>query len=125
MYKGHSVLDEELSRQEKYASLAKETNTDYHAGGYNSGSGSDMYNSNKAGDDKKKEKEAAGLDKSVDDHIKKYTKKDEASAEDIKKKAASEIAEGIKVAEKQKEFKSIEDAINKAVKETKEIIIVK
>jgi len=124
---GHSLWDEEQDNQDKYASLSKETGTDYNADKYNSG-GNDLYSSNKSGDDKKKdEKEAVGIEKSVVDQTKKYEKRD-ASDDDIKKKAAVELSQESKplnLAEKKKEFKSIEDAINKAVKETKEVIFIK
>jgi len=128
MYKSHSIWDEEQERQDDYVAGSDEDDRVYKSqADYNSGSGD--YNSGTAEDEGKKE-EATGIEKDVNDEVKKYDKKEEASDEDVKKKAASEVRGG-KVSEsddskkkKKKDHKSIEDAINKAMKEEKELIYV-
>lgn len=129
MYKGASIWDEE---GEKYEKIKEETKVDidYHdQGDYNSGGGkSDLYNSDKGKEDDKKEKEVTGIEKEVSKGEKKYESKG-ATDEEIKKKAASEVQKeggsgddsGKK---KKKAHKSIEDAINKAMKEEKKVIYV-
>jgi len=121
MYKG-TLWDQE---QERYDSLITEGNNPVYEGenAYSSSGKADMYNSEKG--EEKKEEEHTGLEKDVVDQDKKYEKK-EVSEEDIKKKAASEIHEGGQEirADKKKDHKSIEDAINKAMKEEKEVIFV-
>ncbi len=131
MYKSNSIWDEEEKRQEKYnATPGKDKNSpDYHGQkDYASGeSQSDVYNSNKAKEENKK-KEATGIEKEVKKEEKKYEKRENASEEDIKKKAASEVHDSTKNqgddSKKKKEHKTIEDAINKAMKEEKELIYV-
>ena len=129
MYKGHSLWDQEQERLDDYASNeSKDKGPEYHAQeDYNSGSSqSDAYDSGKAKEEKKKE-EATGIEKDVIDQEKKYDKK-EVTGEDIKIKAASDIRHGTQSSDdtknKKKEHKSIEDAINKAMKEEKELIYV-
>lgn len=129
MYKGHSIWDEEQERQEeKYTDTPdREGNkAEYHQQeDYASGKAdqSDVYNAGK-GEEEKKDKEAKGIEKDVLKEDKKYEKK-EASEEDIKRKAASEVHDESKkgdIPKKKKEHKTIEDAINKAMKEEKELI---
>ena len=130
MYKGHSIWDEEQEKHEKYADTPDrdENKPEYHnQEDYASKEGkqSDVYNTGKAEEEKKKE-EVKGIEKDVTKEGKKYEKK-EASEEDIKRKAASDVHEEGKKEigeekKKKKEHKSIEDAINKAMKEEKEVI---
>jgi len=125
MYKGHSIWDEE---QDKYEKIKEETKTEVEyqdQKDYNAGDKSDVYNREKGGD-KKKEIEASGVEREVEKEEKKYEKKD-VSEEEIKAKAASEVHKEGKKDEgkgKKKAHKSIEDAINKAMREEKELIYV-
>lgn len=132
MYKSNSIWDKEQERQDDYTAGSDEGGPDYKAqADYSSGGASDVYDSGKAGDEdkEKKNEEATGLEKDVADQGKKYEKKEDVSDEDIKKTAASEvhggnISDSNDGKKKKKEHKSIEDAINKAMKEEKEIIYV-
>jgi len=135
MYKSHSIWDEEQERQEKYANTPADREGGieeyHHQGDYASRDSdqSDVYNAGKAEEGKKKEEEKTGIEKEVTDQEKKYEKREEATEEDIKRKAASEVREGGKKEDKEenkkkKEHKSIEDAINKAMKEEKEVIYI-
>lgn len=134
MYRGHSIWDEEQEKQERYANIVTDEEGGkeghHHEGDYASrDEQSDVYNKGKAESGKNKEKEAEGIEKDVMEQEKKYEKKGEASDEEIKRKAASEVHEGTKKEEgkdnkDKKAHKSIEDAINKAMKEEKEVIYV-
>lgn len=134
MYRGHSIWDEEQEKQERYANIVTDGEEGkegyHHDGDYASrDEQSDVYNKGKSEGGKKKEKEAEGIEKDVMEQEKKYEKKGEASDEEIKRKAASEIHAGTKKEEgmekkDKKAHKSIEDAINKAMKEEKEVIYV-
>lgn len=134
MYKRHSIWDEEQERQEeKYDNIENrgEDRLEYrNQRDYASGDAdpSDVYNTAKAGEERKKEEET-GIEKGIKEEEKKYEGKEEANEEGIKRKAASEVHEGVKKEageekKKKKEYKSIEDAINKAMKEEKEVIYV-
>ena len=131
MYKGHSLWDQEQERLDDYASNESgDKGPDYHAQeDYNAGgaSQSDAYDSGHGKEEEKKKDEAKGIEKSVVDQEKKYDKK-EVTAEDIKVKAASDVHQKTKSSDdtkkKKKEHKSIEDAINKAMKDEKEVIYV-
>ncbi len=128
MYKTHSLWDEEQERQDDYVAGSEEddrvykSQTDYSSGG-------EVYNSETAGGEDKDKEEATGIEKDVVDQEKKYEKNGEATDEDIKKTAASEVHGGSVSSpddkkKKKKDHKSIEDAINKAMKEEKELIYV-
>ncbi|MBW2989774.1 hypothetical protein KY358_05660 [Candidatus Woesearchaeota archaeon] len=131
MYKGHSIWDQEQERHERYDNVAAgrdKANPGYGSNeAYSSESRQDdIYNTEKG--EKEKEKEGSkGIEKELDQE-KKYSSKDKLSEEDIRKKAASELhKEGIeakKSKKNKKEHKSIEDAINKAMEEEKEMIYV-
>jgi len=139
-YKSHSLWDEE---KDKY-----DIDTGAPGGGYRSSDGSksdeyqsslkydkneqdDVYGSKDKEEDKdkkKKEKEKSEFEKALDEHDprKKYQKKEDEE-EVVKKKAAEEVfremeKEKQKVNQNSKSSKTIEDAINKAVKEEKEVI---
>lgn len=127
MYKGHSTWDGE---QEKYDNIIihrDESQLDYHnqrdyaSGNFNP---SDVYNIEKGEEDRKKEE--TGIEKEVMKEEKKYQKREEGSGEEVKRKVASEIHEATKkegeVKKDKKAHTSIEDAINKAMKEEKEVI---
>ena len=128
MYKSHSIWDEE---QDKYDSIVneKQDSPDYHDNkDYASNEQSNVYSSEKAKEEENK-KEATGIEKEVTKQEKKYEKKEDSGEEDIKKKAASEIHDSTRneddSSKKKKTYKSIEDAINKAIKEEKELIYMK
>ena len=126
MYKGHSLWDQE---QDKYdGPIDKEEGPGYkNQANYDaSDEQSDVYNSQKTDEENKKKDEEKGIEKELAKEEKKYESK-EASEEDVKKKAASDVFEekkrGIdKKGKNKKAHKSIEDAINKAIKEEKELI---
>lgn len=130
MYKSHSIWDEE---QEKYENLPVHKDGDKaeykNQRDYNAGEDqSDVYDSKRGDDEKKKKEDAKGIEKEVEKETKKYEKKEDATEDDIKKKAADEIRQGSSTSDKpksKKEHKSIEDAINKAMKEEKEVIYMK
>ena len=132
MYKGSSTWDKEQEDDDFIIHKDKQHGADYHKqADYASGgsTSSDVYNSQKAKDENEK-KEATGIEKDVEKEIKKYDKK-EASEEAIRIKAASDIHSSSsslrddKAEKDKKAHKSIEEAIEKAIKEEKEVIHIK
>ncbi len=131
MYKGHSIWDEERDKYGNIVPDREENKAEYrNQEDYTSkgGEASDVYNTEKAEGEKKEKEEAKGIEKDLMGEERKYEKKEDVSEEDIKQKAASEVHEGVKSegnnSKKKKAHKSIEDAINKAMKEEKEVIYI-
>jgi hypothetical protein len=122
MYKGHSIWDEEQNKYENEI-IQKENSPDYHGqGDYNTKDQSEIYSSEKG--EEKREEDVQGIEREVIKEDKEYQGK-EATEEDVKKKAATDVHhEAQKSETKKKTYKSIEDAINKAMKEQKEVIYV-
>lgn len=129
MYK-HSIWDEEQERYDNIITDREENRLEYHhqrdyaAGGTTS---SDVYNTERAEEERKEEE--TGIGKDIKEEDKKYERKEEVTEKGIKMKAASVIQEEGKKEnresqKKRKEYKSIEDAVNKAMKEEKEVIYV-
>ncbi|MBU1005827.1 MAG: hypothetical protein KJ561_08395 [Nanoarchaeota archaeon] len=124
MYKSHSIWDEEKDKDIPITKGGPGIDYSQNAG-YNSGGGqSDVYNSQKAKEEEEK-KEANGIEREVEKETKKYQRNEQATDESLKVKAASEVNEGTKKEDKDKKdkvHKSIEDAINKAMKAEKEVV---
>src|SRR3989338_3910341 len=133
-YQRKDMLDEDKwnihssgYRQEKYGSGKGESSEKYKHEHYGAKKEKEDYS---AADDYRKKKEEEDKGPSIEDTVKEDKQKKDAEEEhEVFKIAAKQVAqefqkEGEKVKTKRKDNKSIEDAINKAVKEEKETIIV-
>ncbi|MFH1642696.1 MAG: hypothetical protein ABIC04_07420 [Nanoarchaeota archaeon] len=129
MYKNNSLWDQEQDKYDKTPvgeiSGSYKDKSDYqNASEYNKKESSADYNKHEKHKEKKEEK--SEFEKQVDDNLphKKYEKKEDAD-EIVRKKAAQEIHKNMhneKAKPNKKTVKSIEEAINNAIKEEKEVV---
>ncbi len=122
MYKSNSLWDQEQERYEATGSPGQ----GYHGADYHSG---EKYQENPGEEYQKDEAaevrtEKSDFEKTVDDNIPKYEKKEQGI---VIEKAAAEIRQEMeqeteKVNKNSSSIRSIEEAINKAMKEQKEVV---
>ena len=118
MYKGHSIWDDE--QEKKYAAAKQVKQIDYSKSDEYKAGQSDYVRGEKAEDNK----EASEFEKQIEENLPKKQEAKEEHAE-IVKKVADELRQGPEIkhaAPKQTAHKSIEEAINKAIKQEKEVI---
>ena len=118
---------------EKYGSEKSDMGEDYKHEQYGANKEKDDYKEaedyRKSDEKEEKKKEEEENEPSIEDTVKKEEKKEEEE-QDVFKIAAQEIGQGMQQEEekdtkpKKKEHKSIEEAVNKAIKQEKETVIV-
>src|SRR3989338_8201178 len=129
----HKSGNDSYSSNSKYGSI---TGDEQHPVGYNEakygsgvGSGSSVYNSSKASQDDEAKEKAAEHEDTLQSVVNKEAKRDEKAAEDsiIARAAGEVLAESKKEQQgnaKTSNKKSIEEAINEAISQEKEVIVL-
>ncbi|MFH2028385.1 MAG: hypothetical protein ABIJ08_04565 [Nanoarchaeota archaeon] len=133
MYKSNSLFDQEMDRYDNMAS--GEISEGYHSADKYSGNASDNYSGNPSSEYKKNEgheeskKEKSEFERKIEDNLPKQEKKEDEKNQDniVINKVAEEIRgsmqqETKKINKNSISARSIEDAINKAIQDEKDVI---